>query len=344
MNEVYAIVEQFKGSHYDFGLFQAENIRNSDYLSKMAPMMKKYRNSDDAFKNAVNIISRFLPELIDELRGLSEGLNMPFEEIVFRFSGYFQEVKSGCSIVMNDGFMTRNYDQHPKSYDGRLILYKPEHRYATIGSSMLVTGRTDGMNEHGLVVGYNFVSVKGRTDGLTCNIITRILLETCQNIEEAITLLKLIPHRTAFNYCLLDKSGSYCVVEASAEGVFVRQDNICTNHFFIQDHLNPLLSSNSKNRYELMKSTYEAKQTLEAIYPLMNDRTYGIYSSRFDLDDGTLHTSAFQPDKLIMYISYGRDRYPVAIDFKSWIQGERILIRKIKGEGFPGYTFLYSKK
>lgn len=343
MNDVYALLEQFKGNHFDFGMFQAKKLIESNYLIKMNTMLRKYTFDASAFYNAIKILTDFSPSLVEELKGLSMGLSLPLEDVFFRFSGYFQEVKSGCSIIMNESFMTRNYDQHPKSYDGRVVFFKPERGYATLGSSMLVTGRTDGMNEHGLVVAYNFVSVKGRSDGLTCNIITRILLESCKDVEEAVTLLKRLPHRTAFNYCLLDKSGTYCVVEASSQGVYVRNDNVCTNHFFIQDHLNPILSSNSKNRYNLMKETYQKHHELVKIYPYMNALDYGIFQTRFDLDDGTLHTSAYEPLNMTMNIAYGSNRNPISLDFKSWLDGEKILTTKIKGEGFPGFTFLYTK-
>ena len=96
---------------------------------------------------------------------------------------------------------------------------------------MQITGRTDGMNEKGLAMGYNFINRVGSENGFICNMIGRIILETCANVEEAITLLKEIPHRTSFSYVLIDPSGETFVVEASPRKVIARKSNISTNHF-----------------------------------------------------------------------------------------------------------------
>ena len=53
------------------------------------------------------------------------------------------------------------------------------------------------------------------------------------NIDETIQLLKEIPHRTSFNYALMDGSGRAVVVEASPRNVSVRDGNVSTNHFEI---------------------------------------------------------------------------------------------------------------
>ncbi len=87
------------------------------------------------------------------------------------------------------------------------------------------------MNEKGLVIGYNFINRKQSRDGFFCNMIGRIVLEMCANINEAVSLLKEIPHRHSFSYMLLDPNGESCVVEASPRSVIVRDGNVCTNHF-----------------------------------------------------------------------------------------------------------------
>src|SRR5699024_7458937 len=136
----------------------------------------------------------------------ADALHKPIEDAIREFGGYYLEYgRSGCSILAQDNYMVRNYDNNPLSYEGRFLLYSPTDRgYATIGPSMQITGRTDGMNEKGLVLGYNFINRRQSKDGFMCNMISRIVLETCASVQDAVDLLKDIPHRHSFNYMLLD--------------------------------------------------------------------------------------------------------------------------------------------
>ena len=62
------------------------------------------------------------------------------------------------------------------------------------------------------------------------------IVRTCANVEEAISLLKEIPHCRSFSYMLLDETGKSFVVEASPREVILHQSNICPNHFDVFTH------------------------------------------------------------------------------------------------------------
>lgn len=115
----------------------------------------------------------------------------------------------------------------------------------------------DGMNEKGLAVGYHFVNRLKPGDGFICCSIARMLLDTCKSTEEAIWLLKEIPHRHAFNYSLYDSSGHAAIAEASSKGVQVKrgQKLACTNHFELGDK-----RSENRNRLE---ETMQRKKWIE---------------------------------------------------------------------------------
>lgn len=334
MKNVYSDVIQFRGTHYEFGWMQGERLRNSLILQNRK---KQWGNRPHQFiinqDEYRHVIMQFAPSIWEEIRGLADALNIEMEEAIREFGGFYLEyTRSGCSIFTTQKYMIRNYDNHPHSYEGRYVLFQPRDTgYATIGPSMQITGRTDGLNEKGLVMGYNFINRRGSRDGFLCNMIGRLVLETCANVEEAISLLKEIPHRMSFSYVLLDQSGRSVVVEASPRRVVAREGNICTNHFE---------KLTDENRYRLDESTQReraielGKQKITNFsdaFRLMNDSTKGVFSSKYGAWAGTLHTASYHPKQLLAGYALGGDRQPMMIDFKKWLNGERLLITKLRG-------------
>lgn len=199
MKQVVSDIVQFRGSHYEFGIHQAKLLQRSPILTARKRQWDK-RTSRHFIVNEEKIkviFQHFSPEIWEELMGLADGLDMSIKEAVREFGGYYFEYgKSGCSILMGNDYMIRNYDNDPITYEGRYVLYAPtDGGYATIGPSMQITGRTDGLNEKGLAVGYNFVNRLRSDDGFVCNMIGRLILEKCATVEEAVKLLEEIPHR-----------------------------------------------------------------------------------------------------------------------------------------------------
>ena len=107
--------------------------------------------------------------------------------------------------------------------------------------------------------------------------IGRIVLETCANVEEAISLLKEIPHRRSFSYVLLDQTGKSIVVEASPREVILHQSNICTNHFDVLTHENRHRIDDSLQRYQAMKDHESHSLNANSAFHMMNS-TEKVYS------------------------------------------------------------------
>ena len=335
MNHFHSDVIQFKGNHYDFGYMQGELLKASPILynreKQWATTRKRHFTINE--KEAVQLFTKFLPSMLDELQGLADALNWKMEDALREFGGYYVDyAKSGCSILTGSEFIIRNYDSHPAYYEGRYVIYQPtDTGYATIGPSMQITGRTDGMNEKGLAMGYNFINRVGSGDGFICNMIGRIILETCANVEEAIALLKEIPHRTSFSYVLIDPSGETFVVEASPRKVEARKSNISTNHFEVLTEENRYRMDDSLRRQEELESQQSNDLDVYTAYRLLNDKEKEIFSSKYDASAGTIHTSAYLPREMKALFAIGGNRMPVIFDFNRYLEGERINIKQIKG-------------
>lgn len=336
MAQVYSDIIQYRGTHYDFGYFQGKKLRNSPLLpnrkKQWGPKLNRHFIID--LEGFQDLIMNMAPRIWDEIKGLADALHMPIDEAVQFFGGYYLEfVRSGCSIFADTDFMVRNYDSHPRSYEGRYLFYQPsDSGYAVIGPSMQVTGRIDGMNEKGLVMGYNFTHRKQSADGFLCNMIGRLILETCADVVEAIALLKDIPHRHSFSYVLLDKGGVSYVVEASPREVAVRRSQVCTNHFHLLDEENRYRQDESRRRETAIEEKQQTGSSPYQAFQVMNNPAYDIFSFKYDAAAGTLHTAAYFPQTLKAWFSLGPDRKPVIFDFNRWLGGQNINVTRILGD------------
>ena len=337
MKSVFSEIIQFRGNHYDFGYRQGELLKDSLILQNR----KKQWGSKSKLRNFITdemvvkrIILQFAPRIWDELNGLADSLKMEMADAVREFGGYYLEYgKSGCSIFTDTDYMIRNYDNDPLSYEGRYVLYQPtDQGYAVIGPSMQITGRTDGINEKGLAMGYNLVNRVRSDDGFICNMIGRIILENCANVDQAISLLKEIPHRRSFNYVLLDQRGKSIVVEASPREIAIHQANFCTNHFNELKHENRFRLDDSLQRLQAMERQESSTTDPYKAFRMMNDTDKGVFSKKYGAWAGTIHTAAYLPKEMKAWLALGGDKLPLIFDFDQWLKGENINITRIKGE------------
>ncbi|XXM72166.1 C45 family autoproteolytic acyltransferase/hydrolase [Lysinibacillus sphaericus] len=342
MKIIHSDIIQFRGNHYDFGYLQGERIKDSITVKNRENQWKvrKPRFSIDVDETK-EVITRFAPGIWDELLGLKEALKWPMEKVLQEFGGYRVDyVRSGCSIMTGEDFMIRNYDYHPKTYEGRYVFFQPSDTgYAIIGPSQRVTGRMDGMNEKGLAVGYNFMHRKNPGDGFICCMIGRIVLESAASVEEAVALLKEIPHRHSFSYVVFDKSGQTYIVETSPRGVEVRQSNVCANHFEVMKDENRNHLIDSKRRLAVMEE--EKPEIAEEAFRLLNGSGRGVFSDLYGSWAGTIHTSAYLPGEMKAWFALGGDREPVVFDFDKWLKGEDITRTQITGEVDTDIPFVH---
>lgn len=335
MKKIYSDIIQFKGTHYDFGYKQGRLLKGSLTIENRK---KQWRVRRPRFTIDINevkdAIVAFAPGIWDELEGIRDALEWDMKDVLQDFGGYRLEyVKSGCSIFTGGNYMIRNYDYHPKTYEGRYTIYEPSDQgYAIIGPSQRITGRMDGMNEKGLVLGYNFMHRKKPGDGFICNMIGRIILERCADVTEAVSMLKEIPHRHSFSYIVLDKNEKTYVVEATPRGVEVRQSNVCTNHFELLEHENRHhLNDSHKRMNAMMTQQHKATDAYKA-FRMLNDTDKGVFSNQYRNWSGTIHTAAYFPKQSKAWFALGGDREPIIFDFAKWLRGERLTTKRILGE------------
>lgn len=344
MKQIYSDLIQFRGNHYDFGYMQGKLLKDSYTIENRKKQWKirrpRFTISADEVKK---VMQQFAPGIWDELLGFQDALKWQIEDVLQEFGGYrLANMRSGCSIFTGTDYMIRNYDYHPKTYEGRYTVYQPtDQGYAVIGPSQRITGRMDGMNEKGLAMGYNFMHRKKPGDGFICNMIGRIVLETCADVGEAITLLKEIPHRHSFSYVVLDEAEETFVVEATPRGVEVRRSNVCTNHFELMKHENRYHLDDSYKRMDAIEEQKGQVTNAYQAFRMLNDTDKGVFSKYYKSWAGTIHTSGYLPKHKKAWFALGGDREPLIFDFHTWLQGENITTKRILGKVDTDLPFVH---
>jgi predicted choloylglycine hydrolase len=348
MKKIFADVIQFRGSHYEFGYIQGEALRESILIENRERQWKVRRPK---FKIDVEetkqVFQQLAPLIWEEFIGLQDALKWPLERVLLEFGGYRVNIpRSGCSIYVGGDYLIRNYDYHPKTYDGRLTVCQPtDGGFAVIGPTQKITGRSDGLNEKGLAMGYTFMNRKRPGDGFICHMIGRLILERCANTGEAVELLKEIPHRGSFSYVLFDRSGETpYIVETSPRRVEVRQGYTCTNHFQIMTEENRHKLDESKQRMEAMEARMEHELSGIEAYRLLNDTDQGVFSKLYGSWAGTIHTSAYFPKEMQVWFALGGDQKPNRFDFSKWLNGEDFPLERIEGEVDTDIPFVNMEK
>jgi predicted choloylglycine hydrolase len=230
------------------------------------------RPIDLAFAQAcADRVGYYHPALLDEYRGYADGQSRPWEDVLPHFSLNHPAGKiGGCSTLVwcaADGrvLVARNYDFTSDQQSRYLIKTSPPCFHAVLGTNAsLIGGRYDGVNEAGLFVALHLVRWKEPASvgpAIPFHLAPRILLETCQTADQALTRLLDMPLMHAFNYVLADER-EFFVVEVYPQARRVRQGKdrlIVTNHFQHPDmeaYHGPRKATNSRQRQRRLEELW----------------------------------------------------------------------------------------
>ncbi|MCA0969185.1 C45 family peptidase [Halobacillus litoralis] len=318
MSELRVDVHQYRSTSYEMGREQAEQLNPSIY-DKFSVLSRPTFHYDDM----LGVYQEHAPHLLDELKGLSDGSGLSMKETASLFSGYdLPEIPAmGCSSVVNSDFAVRNYDFSPVMYDQRFVLSQPEGKYASVGHSLHVLGRHEGVNEKGLFMALHFVSMNETAQGLSASAIVRVVLDTCATTDEAIEKLRALPHAWCYNFSIGDSNGRSVVVEASPSSVEVREGTegvSCTNHFHKNVDLNRTDMFGSTARYEAMT---ERDESFDATFHWFMDRSSVLFFEQYDQFFGTLHTFGYDFTRNVVKTAVAGGG-ALTVDWQKWLEGE----------------------
>jgi len=345
------VVVQCRGTPYEVGRAQADafaaTLKGKAFLRRKTirlPWWFDIRIEERAFRT-------YAPDLWEEIGGIAEGLNIPMERAVAHFGNDGLRMPTGgCSAVMSGSVYGRNYDFWPRGYEARFALIQVPGCYASIGGTHQLTGRLDGMNEHGLSIGLHLVRARPRAPGLTSTLLIRRVLDSCATTAEAIAFLRRTPHAMSYNYSLLDADGVAAVVEAGAGAVAVRVGDwlACTNHFQSPQlrRLNRRVA-HSIDRLPPLENWAARALSAEQTFSALNLSASPAFHNYGHAQ--TLHTIVAEPGKQRLLIGIGGDAAALEedmldVDFGRWVSGEDLVTKQLRGQLNLGRPMVRGKR
>ena len=210
-------------------------------------------------------------------------------------------VGAGCSQTVVPGptpLLVRNYDYDPQLFECVVASTNYSGQRRVIGTSDLLWGLVDGMNEDGLAVSLTLGGSPGRGEGFGIPIVIRYLLETCSDVPTGVATLSRIPVAQAYNVSLVDTAGRHATVYVTpGEPAEVSDLRAATNHrLSVIEH--PHISEPLRSR-ERQDALLDALIDLEAggaTSELVQAFTKPpLRVEAYDRGFGTLYTAAYRP-------------------------------------------------
>lgn len=236
---------RFKKSHYECGYKYGSLLKKNGHILNTCPTFKIDKDRINFAKECIEIYKKYYPEIIDEVKGISDGNGCKFENIsALIFSMYCYDVSNRCSCFAlrdnNNILFGRNSDflvSIEKLYMN--VLYSLDNSYSFNGNTTAFVEIEDGINEYGLAVGLTFIPIKKVKPGFNVGILTRYLLEKCKTTSEALDKIKSLPIASGGTLTMIDKIGDMAVVELSSDEInIIKSDKyVCATNVFVSDKM-----------------------------------------------------------------------------------------------------------
>lgn len=204
----------------------------------------------------------------------------------------------GCSQVLLPGeqpVLVRNYDYDPALFEGVIASTDYSGHRRVLGTSDMLWGLLDGMNEDGLAVSLTFGGRPGSGTGFGIPLVLRYLLETCGTVDQAVVALQRIPVAQSYNVALVDTRGGHATVfVAPQQAAVVSRLEATTNHRLSQvEHPATAARFNSVGRLTRLEQLRGDNASGERLVAAMLRPP--LRNNEFDAGFGTLYTAQYEP-------------------------------------------------
>lgn len=298
-----------KGTPYEQGIQQAEQAREIilKNINLVHDMMQEKNFDMDKYCSFISkdaaYIERENPELIEEMHGISDGLGIDFQEILYlNIPAYFMDehFSQECSMLLVKGdatldgktYIIKNRDM--SCYLEQIMIsrnYPDGMRIVEVNGAGTVTYPAMGINHYGVAVtNTGFWSPKAPTDydrvgSAQVVINSHIILRQCKTADEGLKWLLETPRINGLNMIIADRENAY-LAEVLKEGAYVEQAGergvLCRTNHYISDQ-NKWLNTDPKDtpstffRYQrindMLNECY-GKIRFQDLFRIMSDHKY----------------------------------------------------------------------
>jgi len=203
---------------------------------------------------------------------------------------------SGCSQgvwTRGEPVLVRNYDYSPDRIEGTILATAWGGR-RVIGMSDCLWGLLDGVNDAGLAVSLAFGGRRVVGRGFGVPLVVRYLLQVCESVVAARTVLSRLPYNLAHTLTLVDRSGDLVTAYLSPDrGADFREVGLATNHQDAVEWREHARATRSLERERAIATALdEAADPQEFVSAFLEAP---LYSSAYSSGMGTLYTAVYKP-------------------------------------------------
>jgi len=198
------------------------------------------------------VMAKRFPELLEEIQGIAEGAQLPYNSILLETAFPFtSNASSKCTIISAFGTTTtdripivgRNYDfllDFKKCNQLRIMKMKNE-KFSFVGGTITILGVEEGLNNAGLFIGDAGWEPKvlPSSRGLSSRQVMQLVLENCSSVDTAVDFISQAPkfaNNAGTCYLLADKREAVVIemgltkscVRKSEEGMLVASNMFLT--------------------------------------------------------------------------------------------------------------------
>ncbi len=320
MENIFPVLE-VKGNHRDLGFTIGHRFKKAiqDRIKSRKdniPSYNKYLKKVDAY---FQITKKYLPEIVDEIEAMSEGSGVSVKDLFFYncreiYNLFINSSENDhCTTIVsqknNSILVGHNEDWILEGIEDLYILKANLGKTSILGlaNNTLLPGDVAMTNSHGLVQCINKLNSESGL-GIPKNFVARAVLD-CENISEAVDLIKSIPLASGFNHVLVQKDKIINIEMATSK---ISINNIKSNTFVHTNHfLSPELqkiesfrSKSSEIRFNKATNLLKSKEhNLKNIFSLLSDTSNNCESI---CRNETIASLVFSPKNNELWICRGR--------------------------------------